>query len=445
MERYSSEVTKQIWSETNRFNCMLQAEIAYMKALVHINYYKDNNKTWIKSKEAEIKREIWSPYRNLFNYKITTEDLEAIKDLEKTTKHETLAFLGFLEQKFPAETKLLHFGLTSSDAIDTGLAIQINRISFEIENQSVKLINSLKKSCKQYADTPMYGRSHGMHAEVTTFGFVLAGHLAEINRAIENLKKSSQDLRVGKFSGPVGNYTNCSTEVEKEACSYLYLDVAEFSTQVIARDLIARFISNCACYAAAIERLATTIRHLQQPEANELTEGFSSGQKGSSSMPHKKNPILSENLCGLARIVRSMVQPALEDINLWHERDMTHSSVERYILPEATTTLCFMIERMAQIIDNLVVFPENMMQKILNNDCYASQTVLLLLVKQGFSRQEAYTIVQDCSFKSKANKTSFRTELIKDNRILFDKGLIHNCFDIQNVVDRCKSQIETIK
>jgi len=188
--------------------------------------------------------------------------------------------------------------------------------------------------------------------------------------------------------------------------------------------------------------LATTIRHGQRPEINEVAEGFSSGQKGSSSMPHKKNPILCENLCGLARLVRSTVQPALEDINLWHERDMTHSSVERVILPEATTLLCFMIERMTQILTNLVVYPENMLQKIYDNDNYASQSVLLTLVQNGFSRQDAYKIVQDASFNSKTNKTSFRRELILDNRINFDKALIQRCFEIQNIIDSCSVQIE---
>lgn len=444
LERYSSEITTNIWSEVNRFNCMLKAEIAYTKALIHVNYYKNNNKVWVKhgKYETEIKREIWAPYRNFFNYTITTEDLVAIQKLEAVTKHETLAFLTFLEQKFPEETKLLHFGLTSSDAIDTGLAIQLNQINFEIEAQYNKLVTVLKEKCKQYAKTPMYGRSHGMHAEVTTFGYILAGHLHEITRAVENLKVSATNLRVGKFSGPVGNYTNCFKEVEQEACSYLYLGSSSFTTQVIPRDRHAQFISSCAVFAGVIERLATTIRHLQRPEINEVAEGFSSGQKGSSSMPHKKNPILCENLCGLARLVRSTVQPALEDINLWHERDMTHSSVERVILPEATTLLCFMIERMTQILTNLVVYPENMLQKIYDNDNYASQSVLLTLVQNGFSRQDAYKIVQDASFNSKTNKTSFRRELILDNRINFDKALIQRCFEIQNIIDSCSVQIE---
>lgn len=444
MERYSSNTTRQIWSELNRFNCMLKAEVAYLKALINLNIFNSYIANGSKDTINENRKNALKQYNNLFNYVLTSEDLIEIRAIEETTKHETLAFLSFLEQKFHTETKYLHFGLTSSDAIDTGLAIQINQMCFELETQSDNLIQVLKNKSKEYANTPIYGRSHGMHAEVTTFGLILAGHLMEVSRAKESIRLSGLNLRLGKFSGPVGNYNHCSSAVEKEACGYLYLEPAILSTQIIARDRHAKFISDCAIFAGVIERLATTIRHLQRPEINEVAEGFSIGQKGSSSMPHKKNPILCENLCGLARIVRSTVQPALEDINLWHERDMTHSSVERYIIPEATTTLCFMIERMSQVMTNLVVFPENMLQKIIDNDSYATQSVLLTLIVNGFSREEAYKVVQDASFRSKANKSKFRTEIMLDQNISFDKAILQPCFDIENLVKICSQQVYRI-
>src|ERR1019366_9302727 len=309
----------------------------------------------------------------------------------------------------------LHRGMTSSDVLDTSLAILLRDAAGLLLTRCDALLAALATRAREHAKTPMIGRSHGIFAEPLTFGLALAGHHAELARGRARLEAARREIAVGKIAGAVGTYAHLSPEIEAQALARLGLGAETVATQIVARDRHAAYFAALALVAAGIERLATNVRHWQRSEVAEAEEAFTAVQKGSSAMPHKRNPILSESLCGLARVVRAAVVPALEDVALWHERDISHSSVERMIGPDATATLAFMLERSATLVDGLVVYVENL-QKNLNRaaELYFSEATLLALVEAGMARQEAYVLVQRNAMRAWRGEGRFRELLAAD-------------------------------
>lgn len=376
IERYSPADFRTLWSDEKRFQTWFDVELAACEAM--------ETQGWVPQGTADAIR----PVRD----RINPSRIEAI---EAETRHDVIAFLTHIEELAGKPARFLHRGMTSSDVLDTSLAILLSEACERLILRSECLLESIKGKANSTRNSPMMGRSHGIHAQPLTFGVVMAGHYAEIKRAHQRLVDAKSDISYGKLSGAIGTYGQLSPEFESQALSKLDLQPETLATQVVPRDRHAVLVTAAALYAAAIERLATNIRHWQRTEVSEAEEAFSSKQKGSSAMPHKKNPIWSENLCGLARIVRAAVVPALENIPLWHERDISHSSVERMILPDVTSTLAFMLERSKALVENLVIKTERQQHWVeSSNGLWASEGLLLSLVDKGIARQEAYRWVQ---------------------------------------------------
>ncbi|QQR91789.1 MAG: adenylosuccinate lyase [Myxococcales bacterium] len=368
---------------------------------------------------------------------------ERIDEIETSTRHDVIAFLTHIEELGGSPARWLHRGMTSSDVLDSSLALLMVKACDALIKRSEDFLKALRVRIEEHRHTPMIGRSHGIHAEPLTFGLCLAGHYSEIYRACERLRSARKEIAVGKIAGAVGSYSHLTPSIEKEALAALGLAPETVSTQVVARDRHASFFSAMALMAAAIERLATNVRHWQRTEVAEAEEAFSKGQKGSSAMPHKRNPIASENLCGLARIVRAAVTPALENIALWHERDISHSSVERMLLPDATTTLAFMLDRVNRMMANLVVYPEHLKQNLdRTGSLWASEGLLLRLVEQGLPRQEGYVLVQRNAMRAFSGEASFKDLILqdKDIRSKLSETDIEAQFDLQHVL----SHVDTI-
>ena len=335
--------------------------------------------------------------------------------------------------------------MTSSDVLDTSLAIVLRDVADKLLTRCDRLLAALARRAREHARTPIIGRSHGIFAEPTTFGIVLAGHHAEVARGRARLAAARAEIAVGKIAGAVGTYAHLSPEIERRALGVLGLAPETVATQVVARDRHAAYFSALALVAAAIERLATNVRHWQRTEVREAEENFTAGQKGSSAMPHKRNPILSENLCGLARVVRSAVVPALEDVALWHERDISHSSVERMIGPDATATLGFMLDRAAGLVEGLVVYPENMRRNLDRAaELYFSEAVLLALVEAGMPRQEAYVLVQRNAMKAWKGEGRFRQLLGADADVStkLDAKRLDDLFDLDHALAHVPAILE---
>jgi len=370
-----------IWSAENRYRIWWQIEVFAAEAMGRIGMIPAEDAATIRAAhDANALGEI---------------DIEAIDKIEAVTKHDVIAFLTWAGEKLGPERRWLHQGMTSSDVLDTALAVQLKQSADLLLADLDALLEVLKRRAFEHKLTPTIGRSHGIHAEPTTFGLKLAQAHAEFARNRERLRAASADVATCAISGAVGTFANVPPEVEAHVAAELGLAVEPVSTQVIPRDRHALFFATLGVIASSIERLATEVRHLQRTEVLEAEEYFSPGQKGSSAMPHKRNPVLSENLTGLARIVRGYVTPALENVALWHERDISHSSVERFIGPDATVTLDFALGRLTGLIDKLVVYPERM-QKNLDRmgGLVHSQRVMLALTQAGVSREEAYALVQ---------------------------------------------------
>ncbi|MFP6685933.1 MAG: adenylosuccinate lyase, partial [Polyangiaceae bacterium] len=367
-------------------------------------------------------------------------DADRIDEIEKTVKHDVIAFLTHVEELAGDDARWLHFGMTSSDVLDTSFAVLLTRASDLIAEKLDELIEALTERAKEHAGTPMIGRSHGIHAEPTTFGTALAGHLAEMKRGRQRLRVAREEIAVGKIAGAVGTYAHLSPGIEAEALGALGLQAETVATQVVARDRHAAFFSTLGVIAAGIERLATNVRHWQRTEVAEAEESFTKGQKGSSAMPHKRNPIASENLCGVARIVRSAVIPALENVALWHERDISHSSVERMIAPDATTMTAYGLQRATRLVSGLVVYPENLMRNIemTGGRCF-SEGLLLALVQSGKPRQEAYVVVQRAAMKAFHGEGRFHDLLAADPEVAaaMTTEELDRCFDIEHAVRHC--------
>jgi adenylosuccinate lyase len=359
-------------------------------------------------------------------------EIERIDEIERETRHDVIAFLTNLAEHIGPEARFLHQGMTSSDVLDTALAVQLKQAADLLLADLDRLLTALKRRADEHKYTPTVGRSHGIHAEPTTFGLKLAGHWAEFARNRARLAAARDEIATCAISGAVGTFANIDPRVEDYVAKRLGLRPEPISTQVIPRDRHAQFFMALALIAAGIERLATEIRHLQRTEVREAEEYFSPGQKGSSAMPHKRNPVLSENLTGLARLIRACVTPALEDVALWHERDISHSSVERVIAPDTTIALDFALVRLTGLVDRLVVYPERMRENLESlGGLVDSQRVLLALTQAGMSREDAYAAVQRQAMAAWEGKGRFVDLLKQDGEIArhLDARAIDDLFD----------------
>jgi len=414
IERYSRPEMSAIWTDEAKYANWLRVEIAVCEAWAR--YGK------IPKKAVEVIK------------KRAGFDVERINELEKELKHDVISFLTSVAEHVGKESRWIHLGLTSSDVLDTAFALQLRDSAELIIKDIEAVIRILKKQAFKYKNTPMIGRTHGIHAEPKTLGLVFALWYDEMKRNLERMRRAKEVISVGKISGAVGTFANVPPKIEEEACRRLRLKPAPISTQIIQRDIHAEYFLTLSIVASTIEKIALEIRHFQRTEVLELEEPFTEGQKGSSAMPHKRNPVLSENLCGLARLMRSYAVPALENIPLWHERDISHSSVERVVGPDSTVLLDFMLGRLAYLLDGLQVYPENMEKNIwLTRGLIFSQKVLLKLVEKGMSREDAYRLVQRNAMKSWKEKGEFRDLLLRDREVsqLLTKEEITECFDVR--------------
>lgn len=398
IDRYSREEMKKIWDLNSKFNYYLKVEIAVCEA-----YAKEGK--FPKKDIEELKKK-------------ATFSVERIDEIEAEVRHDVIAFLTCVNESLGDLAKYMHVGMTSSDVIDTAFALQIQDSGKIILKDLNDTISAMKELANKHKETVCIGRSHGIHAEIMTFGVKICSWIDILERQRDNFKHALEEIRVGQISGPVGTYSNISPKIEEVTCKHLGLKPARISTQIIARDYHAYFMQSLALIASVIEQFATEIRHLQRTEVLEVEEGFGKNQKGSSAMPHKKNPVLSENLCGLARVVRCNSLAAMENIPLWHERDISHSSAERIIFPDSLTLVDFMLNRFKGIVENLVIHEKNMLK---NTNKFGgivySQKVLLELVEKGLTREEAYRIVQRNALDAFENDGNFKANLLKDTDV----------------------------
>jgi len=415
IDRYTLPRMGRIWEPENRFQAWLNIEIWAVEAWARLGEVPQDAVEKIK-KGARF-------------------DISRIHEIELEVKHDVIAFLTAVSENLGEESHFLHMGLTSSDMLDTSLALLLVEASDILIHDMEKLLAALEQKAIQYKSAVMIGRSHGIHAEPVTFGLKMALWYAEMKRNLKRLRQARQTVAVGKISGAVGTFANVPPEIEAYVCQKAGLRPAAISTQVIQRDRHAEFFTTLAIIGASIEKMATEIRHLQRTEVLEVEEAFSKGQKGSSAMPHKRNPVVSEQMCGLARILRANAMAALENVSLWHERDISHSSVERIIAPDSTILLDYMLTKMTQLIENLLVYPDKMQKNLeLTGGLIFSQRVLLLLVAKGVLREEAYRIVQRNAMKvwEGQGEGTFQDLLSKDSQVL--QHLTHEelaeCFDL---------------
>jgi adenylosuccinate lyase len=394
--RYSLPKMSAIWSDENKFQKMLDVEILACEALASLGKIPQKELKKIKSKAR-------------FNVK-------RIEEIEKTTRHDVIAFLQNIGEYIGDSSRFVHQGLTSSDVLDTGLSIMMKE-SAEIILEDLKILKEeLRKKAKKYASTIMVGRSHGIHAEPTTFGLKLALFFDEINRCIDRIDRAKEIISVGKISGPVGTYSNIEPYVEDYVCRKLGLKPAKISTQILQRDRHAEYLSEIAIVGGTLEKIATEFRNLQKTEVREVEEPFVKGQKGSSAMPHKRNPVMCERIAGLARVLRANAIVSMENMALWHERDISHSSAERIIIPDSTILLDYMLNQMIEIIRGLLVYPENMMNNLAKTKGLVfSARILVELEKKGVERRKAYNIIQRCAMKVWEKDIDFKDALLDDS------------------------------
>ena len=405
VERYAREAMKSKWSIQAKYDAWLKVELAAVRAWNKLGLITDDDCEKIQ-KNAKF-------------------DIARIDEIEKTTKHDVIAFLTSVSESLGDESRFVHYGMTSSDCIDTAAALQIKESLELILADINEFLKALKERAMEHKNTLMVGRSHGIHGEPITFGLVIAIWHDEIKRAKELLEHAKKIISVGAISGAMGNFAHAPLELEELVCAELGLGCAPASNQVIQRDRYAQVMSALAILASSCEKIAVAVRHYQRTEVYEAEEYFSPGQKGSSAMPHKRNPVLSENITGLCRMIRSYATPALENVALWHERDISHSSVERFILPDAFITADFMLGRITGLIKNLVVYPENMMKNLnLTGGLVFSQRVLLELPKREISREDAYKIVQRNAMKVWADLQQGKSALNDKGESLFLQNLL---------------------
>ena len=417
IDRYSTKDMKRIWSDHNKFKTWEKVEIAVAEIMKDKGIIPEESFNIIKEKSK-------------FN-------VDRILEIEKTTRHDVIAFLTNLSENIGPDARFLHLGMTSSDLLDTSLALQCKEAGEIILSKLNNFSDVLKNNAIKYKDTFQIGRSHGVHAEPITFGLKNALWCEEINRGIYRWKNALKNISVGQISGAVGTYQHIDPEIETLVCEKLGLDIETVSNQVIQRDHHAEYLVSLALIGASIEKIAIEIRHLQRTEVLEAEEYFLKGQKGSSAMPHKRNPIVTERMTGFSRLLRSNAMAALENVALWHERDISHSSVERIILPDSTSLMDYMLEKMIFLMENLNVYPDNMLKNInLTNGLVFSQEVLLALIKKGITRERAYKIVQDNAMKVWETKVDFKDLLINNKEIkdFLSKDEVESLFDLNKVM-----------
>lgn len=420
IERYSRPEMADIWGMQNRYQCWLDVEIAACKAMQEKGIIPNEDLQNIIAKAD-------------FN-------VERIDEIELTTKHDIIAFLTNVAEFVGPSSRWIHYGMTSSDVLDTATALQCKQAGILILGELEVFAESLRVKAIQFKDTVCIGRSHGIHAEPTSFGLKFTLWFDEINRNILRMKRAIEVISVGQISGAVGNYAHLSPEIEELACKHLELKPVNIATQVIQRDRHAEFLTTLALIASAIEKISVEIRHLQRTEVREVEERFTKGQKGSSAMPHKRNPIVTEQMTGLARLIRSNAMASLENNALWHERDISHSSVERIILPDSTILIHYMLGKMIKLIDNLAVYEENIKKNLeLTGGLVFSQVLLLKLAARGVSREDSYAMVQGNAMKAWEEGANFKELILNDKKIMsiitkadFDEVFSYDRY-IQNV------------
>lgn len=424
IERYTRPEMAQLWSPETKFNLWLKVELAVLE---------------VQEKLGVVPAGVTQRVRQKACFTIARID-----EIELEVKHDVIAFLTSVNENLGDDGRFVHFGMTSSDLIDTALALQVAHAGSRILEEMKDLHDAILSRAQEHKNTACIGRSHGIHAEPTTFGLKLLVWLDELERHQIRLAQSVEALKVGQVSGPVGTYSAISPEVETQVCELLGLRPARISTQIISRDLHAAFLSDLALLASSLEKWAVEIRHLQRTEVLEAEEPFTKGQKGSSAMPHKRNPVGSENITGLARLVRSYALPMMENVALWHERDISHSSVERVVLPDATILMDYMLHRFTGIIEGLVVYPDNMARNLYFKGGLAfSQQVLLALIESGLTREASYALVQRNAMNAWQDANGdFKANLLADPEVTqqLSADKIESCFKLEKAL----SQVDTI-
>lgn len=413
ISRYTTAEMGKVWEEKNKFNKWLEVEKAVCKAQSELNI--------IPKKASE----------DIVNK--AQFDIEKIKEIESKTHHDVISFLTNVSSYIGPSSKYLHYGLTSSDVGDTALSLQILEALDIIEKKVKKFIKVLKNQAKRHQNTVMVGRTHGIHAEPVTLGFKICVWTFEMDRNLKRIEQARENISYGKISGAVGTYANNPPELEERVCAKLGLKPSPASNQVLQRDRHAQLMSVLAICGATLEKIALEVRNLQRTDVRELEEPFTSGQKGSSAMPHKKNPIICERICGLARVLRSNAISAMENIALWHERDISHSSVERIIIPDSFILLDYLLEKTIFVVENLNVMESNMKRNLWKyGGIVFSQRVLLELINKGMSREDAYGIIQAAALKAWNEEGSFKDEIMNDKRILsfLNREELENIFDV---------------
>ncbi len=417
ISRYTRPEMGAIWSEKNKFSVWLEIEILACEAQAELGVIPKDAVAGIRKKAAF--------------------DVDRILEIEEEVKHDVIAFLTNVAEYVGPESRFIHLGMTSSDVLDTALAVQMKQSGELLVKGLHSLSDILRQQARKYKSTIMVGRTHGIHAEPTTFGLKLALWYEENKRNIDRLMRAIDTVATGKISGAVGTYEHLDPSVEEYVCGKLGLKPEPVSTQVVQRDRHAEFMSTIAGIGASLEKIATEIRHLQKTEVLEAEEYFAKGQKGSSAMPHKRNPIISERLAGLARVLRGNATAALENVALWHERDISHSSVERIVIPDSCILLDYMIAKANDLIANLLVYPERMMENLnRTNGLIASQSVLLALTNKGMKREDAYRIVQRNAMKTWENGTPFRDMLGTDAEVtgILNDDELNSLFDLKRSI-----------
>jgi adenylosuccinate lyase len=395
IERYSLPGMRSVWTEQRKLEIWLEIETLACEAMAELGTIPKEDAATIRAKGAF--------------------DINAVREIEKRTNHDVIAFIEDVASRVGPAARWIHQGLTSSDLLDTTLAVQMLESCDILEKDLLALREAVAIRAKEFQFTPMIGRSHGIHAEPISFGLKLALMYDEFTRSVDRLREMRERIRVGKISGAVGTHAHLDPEVERIVCERLNLKPAALSTQILQRDRHAEFMTNLALIASSIDRWATEFRHLQRTEVLEVEEYFSEGQKGSSAMPHKRNPITGERLSGLARVIRGNAMAALENVALWHERDISHSSVERIILPDSCTLLDYMLVTLTKLVSKLIVYPENMRRNMeLTGGLYASQSALLMLTEKGMERKDAYEAVQRAAMKTWKDKGGLAKNLAEE-------------------------------
>lgn len=413
IERYSRKQCADIWTNDTKYKIWLNVEIAVCEAYANTGKIPADSLEHIKA--------------------AASFDAKRVDEIELVVKHDIIALLTAVKEKVGEDARFIHMGVTSSDVLDTAFAIQLVRAGKLILKDIDALLKILKEKAFKYRLVPMIGRTHGIHAEPITFGLKFVSWYEEMKRNKQRLKRAVENVRYGKIKGAVGTYGNIDPSIEQYVCEKFGLNAEPYSTQVIARDRHAEYFSSIAILASGIERIALEIRHLQRTEVREAEEYFTEGQKGSSAMPHKRNPILSENLTGLSRVVRSYLMAALEDIPLWHERDISHSSVERVIAPDATILIDFMLNRVTWLIEHLVVYEDRMKSNLdITKGLYDSEKVMLALINKGMTRENAYAMIQKAAFAAFNKGLDFEDVLLSDKKVssLLAKSELRQMFSV---------------